>query len=149
MFWLRKKDTRLTTLDETVLAIVDNFHKNNAVVNGIKLHKFNDDLQSVSFIYGSQSFYMRYYSYHHNKNESYISCSDSINEMEILRLYKDFCRMYIKSNSYDGHHYDIPYDTFNEIDFFQYEVGGVRNPLSVPVLCKLKDKMKEILDAIK
>lgn len=148
MFWLRKDDTRLTTLDETAMVVVDNFHKKNVIVNGIKLHKFNEDLQSVSFIYGSEQFHIRYHNTH-NKKESYISVSTSTYGRELLRLYKDFCRMYIKSDGYDGHHYDIPYDTFNEIDFFQYEVGGVTNPLSVPVLCKLKDKMKELLDAIK
>lgn len=145
--WLKKCDTRLTTLDEAVMVIIDNFDKNNVKINGIRLFKFNDSSTSVTFVYGSQLIHIEYVTYSF-KDERYITCSTDSYSGEFLRVFSDHSTMELKKTNSNEHYVDIPNETFNEIDFFQYEVLGVINPLQVSVLCKLKDKMKDFLNAI-
>lgn len=143
--FLSKNDTRTTTYEEMVHAVCAGFHEKNFKYNGITLYKFTDDEHSVTFIYGTKMMMFQYVDF---IDEPKIKVYTD-NFVEVFTIYEDRAEMYyIEKNQVEMKEITIPLETFNEVDYFQYEVLGVTSLINTPELIKLKDKTKDLLDAI-
>lgn len=150
-----KERTRLVTLDEAALALVDTWHKQAEYGVHKKLrYTYQFTSNTVSFTYGncyiSASFGLDYSQKERSNKVSIEALTMNTQErvslpFELLSLHKEHVRMTVKGTAGNFEDISIPWSSINEFDFFQYETLGVICPFSASTLTKLTNCLKEPL----
>lgn len=147
LFSLSKTETRLTTPDELINAVLDNWKmsdKQYVSYNGIRLSRYNAHNNESTFMYGIHDIMIRYDQGIPESDKYPPVIKIKLNSNSVLDIYQK------KAIMWDNKHnpIEIDYDVFNCNDFSQFDFLFVVNPFSVPVLVKLKDKLRGCLENV-
>lgn len=147
LFSLSKTETRLTTPDEIINAVLDNWKlpdQKTIFYNGIRLVRFNKYNSESTFMYGTNELSICFDPGipDHEKYQPKIRVK--LNSNTVIDIYAKKAIMWDDKSK----PIDIDYDVFNCNDFSQYDFLFVKNPFSVQALVKLKDKLKGSLENV-
>lgn len=134
---LHKNETRLTTVDETIEAVLANLSsKRDYWYKGIRLYRLMDRHNQVTNQYGTQQ--VKFTASKRNTGFE-ISCVVLNLSKKLLECNEDCAIMYASGNE----EIKIDYSTLDEIDFFQYECIGIQT------LGVSHDKLKKLIHTLK